>query len=263
MKLILMMPGNPSPPGVYQPFLTFLKKSIEAESYGKVEFLEFPHLGQCNLTESKYESITLNDVIQDHALNIKKTIEEKRPTEIYWIAHSLGNAITLCLYEEFKPIINKFIFICPFLNPEGNNKTFLKFFKNSITRNVYLNTVKLMLKNHYLSQLLIKTWLGNSELNDHLLQEVKKTHYLDNLFKLLSNYIDDFSNIDLLSDLNQVCPEKSHFIFAEKDFWVPLKFIDYLPQNASYCVYSNIDHDFCLYREDYEFVANEIKPFFV
>jgi len=68
-NLILLIPGNPSVPGIYDPFLNQVVTDLKLK--GETVHKVLPHLGQCNQVVVNYKRITVRDVIEDHRKTIK------------------------------------------------------------------------------------------------------------------------------------------------------------------------------------------------
>ncbi len=254
-NLTLLIPGNPSVPGIYEPFLKSVTTSLNLED--SPSFV-LPHLGQCNRLVKRHKNLNVHDVIEDHKENIHKLIQEYLPEKVILIGHSLGSAITISLYKDFSKKIDNFVVLCPFLGPSENNKGYLKLFANPITRMGMEGITYSALKSQKLSYHIFKRWLGETPFNHHIPNEIKKPYYTKNFFTLVSNYFDDFEKLNLKREIKEMCPQKSFFIFAPNDYWVPDDTIFHLPQNSHFRKLQDISHDFCLREDQYSRVAKAI-----
>lgn len=257
--LLILIPGNPSVPGIYEPFLNQVKLELGSDNY--VIDLVLPHLGQCNSKQIDHGNIRVHDVINDHKEKIKSLRVEHQPDRVILVGHSLGSAVTISMYEDFKETVDTFIILCPFLGPHTQNSRYLKMFSNPLTQAGMKGITYAALKNEKVSHQVFKKWLGENPFNQHIPKEIKKTFYLKNFFSLVSNYFVDFEELDVKGRLKEMCPHKSFFIFAANDYWVPDDDILHLPKGAKYKKLHHISHDFCLREEQYKDVAIEIASY--
>ena len=255
-RLIILIPGNPSVPGIYNPFLKDLSDKIATLCDTQYKIL--PHYGQCNLRKIKKKSINVHDVVEDHKTNIKKLITESNADHVTLIGHSLGSAVTILLYQEFKNKINDFIILCPFTGPSPNNTRYLKMFKNPVSRLGMKGITYSVLANKKVSHFAFKKWLGKNPFNEHIPKEIKKPRYLKNFFSLVSNYMKDFEELDVKYELHRMGPENTYFLFAKEDYWVPNAVISHLPKKTKYDILDDIQHDFCLFEDQYKKVSEKI-----
>jgi pimeloyl-ACP methyl ester carboxylesterase len=257
--LVLLIPGNPSVPGIYEPFLNkFIKDlNISGELYSQV----LPHLGQCNTREIIRKSIRVHDVIEDHKEKINTLLKEHRPDQIFLIGHSLGSAITIELYHEFGDQIDHYFVLCPFLGPSPNNKGYLKLFKNPVSRLGMKGITYSALKSSRLSHEIFKRWLGDNPFNQHIPKEIAKPYYLKNFFSLVSNYFEDFEELGTRHKVGQMDPKKSFFLLAPNDYWVPPETLDYLPRESTIVHCQDVPHDFCLNPHHYSKVSAELSRY--
>ena len=82
---------------------------------------------------------------------------------------------------------------------------------------------------------------------------------MHNFFTLLSTYVNDFNELNIKEKLSSMNPEKSFFIFAPNDYWVPQEVMNHLPENSKFHVCKNISHDFCLYEDQYKEVSRLVN----
>lgn len=254
---ILLIPGNPSVPGIYEPFLDNLIESLnwKDQVYSRV----LHHLGQCNQKHVKRPKITVRDVVEDHKQTIQQIISQERPDQIYLIGHSLGSAITVELYQEFENTIDHFMVLCPFLGPSKQNQNYLKLFRNPVSRLGMKGITYGALKSQRLSQEIFKRWLGDNPFNTHIPKEISKPYYIKNFFSLVSNYFEDFEVLQTREKVGKMNPEKAFFLLAEKDYWVPPETLNYLPKGSTILETSKIPHDFCLKEDHYSFVSQTLS----
>lgn len=255
-NLVLLIPGNPSVPGVYDPFLDQVAEDLNLK--GQTLHKVLPHLGQCNQVLVKKKKITVRDVIEDHRKTIRNLLSTHEPERVIIIGHSLGSAVTISLYEEFSPVVEKFFILCPFLGPSANNKGYLKLFENPISRLGMIGITHTGLKNEKVSHFIFKRWLGETPFTQHIPREIKKPLYLKNFFSLVSTYFDEFEELDILTKVKAMDLSKSFFIFAPDDYWVPEEAINELPDNMPYIKCSGISHDFCLRESQYRVVSKTL-----
>ncbi len=255
-SLVLLIPGNPSVPGIYDPFLNQVIEDLNL--HGEVVSKVLPHLGQCNQRSMKFKNVRVQDVIADHKKTIKILVEENRPQRVILIGHSLGSAVTICLYRDLSNIVDKFIIVCPFLGPSPNNEKYLKLFQNPITRLGMKGITYSGLKIHKISHQVFKTWLGENPFNEHIPREIRKPYYIKNFFSLVSNYFTDFEELNLKERVKEMDPKKSFFIFAPNDYWVPEETVHHLPESSYFFQCPDINHDFCLRKEQYQSVSKAI-----
>jgi pimeloyl-ACP methyl ester carboxylesterase len=258
--LVLLIPGNPSVPGIYDPFLDETVKQLDLK--GSIHSKVLPHFGQCNTKEIK-QKITIFDVINDHRNTVEQLIETYAPQNIILIGHSLGSGVTVELYQTFHQKINHFILLCPFLAPAPRNKNYLKKFKNPITRFAIKTGSHGILLNQKLAESFFKKWLGPNPFNAHIPKEIRKPYYIKNFFSLVSGYIDFFDQLELKKKMKQMDPDRCFFYFVEDDFWVPQDFQNFIPLDSRIIVHEGISHDFCLKKQEYNQVAKEIKNYFI
>jgi pimeloyl-ACP methyl ester carboxylesterase len=264
-NLILFIPGNPSIPGIYDPFLDELKNQLQAE-IGDSQTIHYEvlyHLGQLNSEHKKLGRINLQDVIEDHKSTIKDLLLRHKANKVFLVSHSLGSAISISLRDHFKSDIDRFMLLCPFLGPRGKNASFLRVFKNPIVRNSLLLGSHIILSNQKASDLFFDKWLGGNELNSLIIREVKKPHYLKNFFSLVANYFESFSQLNIRESLSLFDSSKSYFIFAKKDFWVPIETISLIPKDSKRDILENLSHDFCLVKSEFtelvKFLVKDLK----
>ena len=255
-KLIILIPGNPSVPGIYNPFVEDLnhKASKEWDTHHEV----LPHFGQCNQKKVKKKSINVHDVVEDHKVSIHRLVKKHGADHVTLIGHSLGSAVTILLYQEFKNIVNDFVILCPFPGPSPNNTRYLKMFKNPVSRLGMKGITYSVLSNKKFSRFAFKRWLGENPFNDHIPSEIRKPRYLKNFFSLVSNYMEDFEELDVKYQLHRMNPNQTYFLFARNDYWVPENIISHLPKKTKYKIVEGIQHDFCLFEDQYKVVANLI-----
>jgi len=252
-NLVLLIPGNPSVPGIYDPFLnqTISDLALKGETIHKV----LPHLGQCNETLVVMKKITVTDVIEDHRKNIRNLLYTHNPDKVIIIGHSLGSAVTISLYEEFSSRVDKFFILCPFLGPSENNKGYLRLFENPISRLGMKGITYTGLKNKRVSHFIFKKWLGETPFTQHIPREISKPLYLKNFFSLVSTYFDEFEHLDIEGKVKAMDESNTFFVFAPNDYWVPEEAINILPKNIPYEKCSGISHDFCLRESQYKIVS--------
>lgn len=255
--LILLIPGNPSVPGIYDPFLNQVVTDLELQ--GPVEKKVLPHLGQCNQRVSKIKNIRVQDVVHDHLTTIEKLIKEHKPHKTILIGHSLGSAVTISLYRDLSQSVDQFVVLCPFLGPSKNNERYLKLFRNKVTRMGMIGITHTGLAHPRVSRKIFKRWLGDNPFNDHIPREIKKPNYLHHFFTLVSNYFEDFSELDVKERVSEMDPQKSFFVFAPNDYWVPPESVKHLAKGAKHRTCEDISHDFCLKDYQYKVVSSVIK----
>lgn len=255
-NLILLIPGNPSVPGIYDPFLNNLVSELSL--HGETKSLVLPHLGQCNERTVKRKKIRVQDVIEDHRKKIAGLISTFKPERTILIGHSLGSAVTIDLYRDFESSVDQFLILCPFLGPSKNNVGYLKMFRHPITRLGMKSITYSTLKSQRVSREVFKRWLGENPFNDHIPNEIRKPRYLKNFFSLVANYIEDFEELNLKSRFRQMSPDKVSFYFAPKDYWVPREIVDLIPNHLPKYTCQGIQHDFCLSEQQYSLLCREI-----
>jgi pimeloyl-ACP methyl ester carboxylesterase len=256
-SLILLIPGNPSVPGIYDPFLNQVVKELDLKNEVIAKVL--PHLGQCNEKRIKMKSVRVQDVVSDHKKTIQNLIKKHKPEQTILIGHSLGSAVTISLYQDLSPIVDSFIILCPFLGPHKNNERYLKMFRNPLTRLGMIGITHTGLAHPLVSRKIFKRWLGENPFNEHIPREIKKPFYLRHFFSLVSNYFSDFKDLDIPARVAKMDPEKSFFVFAANDYWVPDESIYLLPKKSKYIKSSEISHDFCLKEDQYKKVAQIVS----
>lgn len=254
---ILLIPGNPSVPGIYDPFLESVVKDLQwpGEVYSRV----LPHLGQCNRQRVKRRNIRVHDVIEDHKSTINKILAEEVPDKVFLVGHSLGSAITIELYQDLKDQIDQFLVLCPFLGPSENNKGYLKLFENPISRMGMKGITYTALKSQRLSVEIFKRWLGDNPFNHHIPKEISKPLYIKNFFSLVSNYFEDFEDLGTRQKVGLMDPEKSFFLLAPNDYWVPPETVNFLPQGSKVIHCEDVPHDFCLKDSHYKIVSQKVS----
>lgn len=256
MNLTLLIPGNPSVPGIYDPFLQQVVSDLKLE--GETIHRVLPHLGQCNRNVKNYKKITVRDVIDDHRKTIKNLIATYEPKKIILIGHSLGSSVTISLYEELSTTVDQFFILCPFLGPSKNNKGYLKLFRNPVSRLGMKGITYACLKNDKVSHLFFEKWLGKTPFTRHIPKEISKPFYVKNFFSLVSTYMEEFQELDLKSKVRVMDKSKTFFLFAPNDYWVPEEAIQVLPKEMPYKKCSDISHDFCLRESQYKKVSTEM-----
>jgi pimeloyl-ACP methyl ester carboxylesterase len=256
-NLILLIPGNPSVPGIYDPFLNQVVHDLDLE--GSIISRVLPHLGQCNQRNIKLRNVRVHDVVDDHRKTIIGLIEEHTPDRVILIGHSLGSAVTISLCRDLSESIDHFIVLCPFLGPSENNKRYLKMFQNPITRLGMIGITHSGLLSPKVSRRIFKRWLGENPFNEHIPKEIKKPFYLKHFFSLVSNYFADFDDLNIRARLAEMDPQKSLFVFAPNDYWVPDDSITFLPEQSKIHHCSDIGHDFCLKESQYKKVSEVIS----
>jgi pimeloyl-ACP methyl ester carboxylesterase len=257
-NLIILIPGNPSVPGVYRPFLNQVVQDLNLPGKNISKILS--HLGQCNQKQVN-QKISVFDVIEDHQKSVRRLIKTHNPDKVYLFGHSLGSAVTIDLYDKFYHIVDQFIIICPFIGPSKNNLNYLKMFKNPITRFGIKKISQSLLLNKKISRHLFKTWLGENPFNEHIPREIKKSDYIKNFLSLLSTYIDDFEQLKIEDKIKKMDPKKSFFLFAQNDYWVPDEVLSYLPIESNFKQCHQISHDFCLKEDQYKIVSLTISQY--
>lgn len=252
-----MIPGNPSVPGIYDPFLENVVDGLHGKD--QTIYSVLPHLGQCNQVFARHTNLRIHDVIEDHKRKIVELITQHDPKDVTLIGHSLGSAITITLYKELKDQVDHFIILCPFLGPSENNKGYLKLFANPVTRMGMEGITYSALRSQRISRLIFKRWLGENPFNDHIPNEIRKPYYTKNFFTLVSNYFKDFSELSVKEDIKEMNPEKTFFVFAPNDYWVPDETIFHLPPQSRFRRLNNISHDFCLREDQFTSVAKVVS----
>ena len=150
-ELVILIPGNPSVPGIYNDFLDQIKEQLNTSVESVFEIL--PHLGQCNSKVVKRRKVSVFDVIEDHKNSIYRLIATHKADRVVLIGHSLGSAVLIYLHEEFKELVDQFIVVCPFTGPAANNKKYLRLFKNPISRLGMINLTRTLLINPKVSEI--------------------------------------------------------------------------------------------------------------
>jgi len=255
--LVILIPGNPSVPGVYEPFMRQLSEDLNITGEINTEILH--HLGQCNSNKEKFSKISLSEVIEDHKISIVNLIRKYKADKVYLISHSLGSAVSISLNEFLKEKIDKFFIICPFLGPSKNNIKYLKIFKNPVSRFGITLGSKAILSNRKVSKKFFTSWLGDNDINDLIINEIRKPNYINHFFTLVSGYFKDFEHLNVKDAVQKLDPEKTFFIFAKDDFWVPNEYTKLIPKHSKYEILDDISHDFCLFDTQYKMVSQVIS----
>jgi pimeloyl-ACP methyl ester carboxylesterase len=255
-NLVLLIPGNPSVPGIYDPFLN--EAVTQFNLHGEVVAKVLPHLGQCNERLIKRRKITVRDVIDDHKKNIRALISTHAPDRIILVGHSLGSAVTISLYDDLGHVIDEFFVLCPFMGPSENNKGYLRLFKNPISRMGMKGITYTGLKNERISHEIFRRWLGETPFTKHIPREISKPFYIKNFFSLVSTYFEEFEELQVTERVKRMKGDHSFFIFAPNDYWVPEETIRILPSEIPHKRLDNISHDFCLRQQEYKVVAAEL-----
>lgn len=253
-KLIIFIPGNPSVPGIYDDFIKDITKQLSLSKNSIVKIL--PHLGQCNSREIRLKRINVFDVIEDHRKSIDQLIKQEKADQVILMGHSLGSAVSIYLHNELQHEIDQFIILCPFTGPSKNNQHFLRKFKNPISRIGMINLTKVLLVNQKVSQLAFRKWLGDNPYNEHIANQIKQRNYLKNFFTLVSTYLNDFEKLEIKKHLTQMDSDKSFFVFVPNDYWVPDEVKNFVPAKAQSIICNDVQHDFCLFKPQYEKVAS-------
>lgn len=257
-NLILLIPGNPSVPGIYEPFVQHLVNDLHYS--GEKIWKVLPHLGQCNQKIINVK-INLKNVIDDHREVINDLIKRHNPDKVILLGHSLGSAVTINLYKDLDHIIDDFIILCPFMGPARNNLKYLKMFKHPVTSFGMKNLSHSILLSKKLSHSFFKFWLGDNPFNEHIPSEIKKPYYIKNFFSLVSSYVEGFEELDIPSMTKKMNPEKVFFLFAPNDYWVPDETINHLPKDSAFVKCSGISHDFCLREEQFRIVSQTVSQY--
>jgi pimeloyl-ACP methyl ester carboxylesterase len=255
--LVILIPGNPSVPGVYNPFMCQLTDDLQIPGTVHTEILH--HLGQCNTTNQKLTKISLAEVIEDHKISIEKLILTHKADSVYLISHSLGSAVSISLNDYLKEKIDKFFIICPFMGPSEKNMKYLKLFQNPVSRFGLSIGSKAILANQKVARKFFVHWLGENKLNGIIINEIKKPHYIDHFFALVSGYFNDFEKLNIKDSVQNLDPGKIFFIFAKEDFWVPIEYTKLLPKASQYKILDDISHDFCLFDSQFKEVSKVIS----
>ncbi|MEM7181226.1 MAG: alpha/beta fold hydrolase [Spirochaetota bacterium] len=258
--LVILIPGNPSVPGVYEPFLNAVVSKL-SQNREQVKGIVLPHLGQCNTHLRRIKTINLFDVVEEHKKNILNHLQNYQAEEVILIGHSLGGAVTLLLQDELHDAIDRFIFLCPFLGPSARNTSYLKLFKNPITRFGLKYGSYTILSNQIVANRFFIKWLGENPQNKNIIKQIKKPNYIHNFFTLVSGYFRDFHKVNLRHKVTNMDSDKSYFVFARDDFWVPPEVVQKLPNAIRYSVLDDISHDFCLVEKQFQQVAQSIHKY--
>lgn len=256
-NLVLLIPGNPSVPGIYDPFLNEVVAQLKLN--GEIHARVLPHLGQCNSRIVKKRVITVRDVIDDHKTTIRNLIKHHAPDKIFLIGHSLGSAVTIGLYDDFSHLIDEFLVLCPFLGPSDNNKGYLKLFRNPISRMGMKGITYTGLKNKKISHEIFRRWLGETPFTEHIPREISKPYYIKNFFSLVSTYFDEFEELKIKDRVKRMSAHHSFFLFAPNDYWVPEETMGLIPPEIPKKKCEDISHDFCLRKEQFTLVANSLS----
>lgn len=258
--LVILIPGNPSVPGIYDSFLHSVVIKL-AKQRKRAEGIVLPHLGQCNTHFQRIKKINLFDVVAEHKKNILSLIEHYQMEEVILIGHSLGGAITLILKDELCQVIDYFIFLCPFLGPSERNYRYLRLFKNTISRlGLKYGSYAILLNQHFAIKFFTK-WLGENPNNKNIINQIKKPNYIHNFFTLVSGYFHDFDQVDLNNKLENIDPDRCFFLFAKDDFWVSEDVFQILSDDVHYTILDTISHDFCLEEAQFQEVAKCIQHY--
>ena len=255
-NLVLLIPGNPSVPGIYDPFLQQVVADLKLE--GSTISKVLPHLGQCNEKRSKHQKVSVLDVVEDHRKTVINLIRKHSPEKVILVGHSLGSAVTISLYRDLENVVDQFVILCPFLGPSKNNERYLKMFKNPITRYGMIGITHTGLANKRVARRIFRKWLGENPFNEHIPQEIKKPYYLHHFFSLVSHYFSDFEELNVKQRVSQMNPAKSFFLFAPDDYWVPEESLDFIPKDSRFLQCEGINHDFCLRDDQYKIVSKAI-----
>ena len=86
-NLFIVIPGNPGMPYAYDNFIQSLQEHHKGDA-----FYCHPHLGQAQ-GDGFYPSLTIDDLIQDHATFIKEKVDHYRDHQLILIGHSLGGLL--------------------------------------------------------------------------------------------------------------------------------------------------------------------------
>jgi predicted alpha/beta hydrolase family esterase len=254
--LCILIPGNPSVPGLYDHFLDHLTQNLKG--HGQVVGKVLLHLGQCNQIIKKYQKISLENNIIHHRVQIQKLIRDHSPDRLVLMGHSLGSAMLVSLFEEFKHQTHHFVLLCPFIGTNLTTQNFLKKFKSPIQRSLYKNGSKVILINKTFSEYFFKKWLGHNPHNKLIIQQIKKSYYIDNFFTLLADYHDNFSRLNSIKKIYNFPKDKTLIVLAENDFWVPKEIMQIIQKNFTPIIESELKHDFCLEELQYTIVTKHI-----
>ena len=118
-----------------------------------------------------------------------------------------------------------------------------------------INITRTLLFNQKVSQIAFRKWLGDNPYNEHIANQIKQQRYLNNFFNLVSTYFHDFEKLEIKKHLSQMDSDKSYFVFVPNDYWVPDEVKKFLPQNAQSTICHDVQHDFCLFKTQYEKVS--------
>jgi len=226
---------------------------------GTVQTEILHHLGQCNTKNQRLAKISLTEVIEDHKVTIEKLITTHKADRVYLISHSLGSAVSISLNDFLKEKIDKFFILCPFMGPSEKNMKYLKMFQNPISRYGLSLGSKAILSNQRISRKFFVHWLGENKLNDIIINEIKKPNYIDHFFSLVSGYFKDFEKLNIKDSVQKLDPNKTFFIFAKEDFWVPIEYTNLLPKTSQFQILDDISHDFCLFDSQFKKVSKVIS----
>ena len=118
-NLFIVIPGNPGMPYAYDNFIQSLQEHHKGDA-----FYCHPHLGQAQ-GDGFYPSLTIDDLIQDHATFIKEKVDHYRDHQLILIGHSLGGLLGLELFRKRLIPIQKLFLLCPFIELSFPNKWFV------------------------------------------------------------------------------------------------------------------------------------------
>ena len=255
-RLLILLPGNPAIPGIYDSFTAACRAQLSG--------LETTVLAHCGLSdesgavESKH---CLEQVLAEHEKNILALIAERRPQCVYLVGHSLGTAVAVALYDALAPHIDRLVLICPFLQPRGRNRLLLRLLSNDHFNRGFRRALRGLLRAERAALPLLRDRFNLGETAGRVHSALTRGHFLDNFLGLTSDYLRFFGQHRPLDALDRLPLQHTLFISAPCDFWVPDALLDDLPAGARHRRLPDIEHGFCLHPKQCRAVAQASAAF--
>ena len=255
---MVLLPGNPAIPGIYDGFVDSLKAFT-----GCSAAVTLTHYGQEPASARIESERSLERLVERHRDEILGLVSSRRAERVYLLGHSLGAAVAVALHGELSAAVPqlRLVLICPFLGPRGRNRRFLQAMAVPAINRTVRSALRRLLASEGLSLRLLRRRLQLGDAAEPVYRALRGGAFFDNFALLIADYVRFFGSRDLAGQLHQLPLQDTLFVLAGDDFWVPPEVIAELPAAAGCRHLADIAHAFCVHPQQSRAVARVAAAF--